>query len=175
MTLPPYAQTAIGRALIAEVKPRSVKPLAERFWAKVDKRGPDECWPWTGSCSRNGYGRIGRGRADEGADGAHRVSWELANGRPVPQGLFVRHSCDNPICVNPAHLGIGTPADNTRDSIVRGRAAFLKLLERTHCRHGHELTEENTLRQPSKRGRRCRACVIARGRKARRMRKEIAA
>jgi hypothetical protein len=55
--------------------------------------------------------------------GTHRVAWEDANGQEVPAGLFVRHTCDNPPCCNPAHLLIGTPADNVRDAVERGRVA----------------------------------------------------
>jgi HNH endonuclease len=101
------------------------KPLEERYWAKVDVRGPDECWPWTGVNVR-GYGRI---YLSEGPGGvkvrgcAHRVGWEIANGRSLAPGLVVRHRCDNPPCQNPAHLELGTHADNMRDMAIRNRAA----------------------------------------------------
>jgi hypothetical protein len=131
--------------------PRSPKPIPERFWPKVDKRGPDECWPWK-SCRRpNGYGSIS---VPGGATlSAHRLSWELANGRPVPEGLVVMHACDNPGCVNPAHLSVGTFSDNARDSAAKGRCAGQRV---THCPKGHEYTPENTLHRT--RGRACRAC-----------------
>lgn len=89
--------------------------LAERFWAKVNKT-PD-CWLWGGATDRDGYGKIGeRGESI----GAHRVSYELANG-PIPAGMCVLHSCDNPPCVNPGHLSIGTQADNMTDRDAKGR------------------------------------------------------
>lgn len=99
--------------------------LAERFWSKVDRRGADECWSWTASTFRHGYGKFQLGRDDEHPDGrvayAPRVAWELANGRAIPDGKVVRHHCDNPPCCNPAHLAVGTQAENTSDMVRRGR------------------------------------------------------
>ncbi len=77
---------------------------------------PGECVEWRGPRAPQGYGRI-RGR-----NVAHRVAWELANGREVPAGMLVRHRCDNPPCVNPEHLLLGTAADNARDMVERGRS-----------------------------------------------------
>ena len=88
------------------------------FWAKVEKRGPDDCWLWTAGHNDKGYGSFGfRGRVQ----GAHRVSYILANGPIEPSSLCVMHSCDTPLCVNPAHLSLGTRADNTRDMDRKGR------------------------------------------------------
>jgi hypothetical protein len=116
-------------------------PIAERFWAKVEKRGPRECWPWTGArASKDGRGRFsvnGRNRL------APRVAWALTNGCD-PVGC-VCHSCDNPSCVNPAHLWVGTVRDNNLDMFAKGRAHGNRLAERTHCPHGHAYTPENTL------------------------------
>ena len=95
--------------------------LEERFWAKVDVRGPDDCWEWLAGKTHNGYGMIGKGGRHNGMLRAHRVSWELANG-PIPDGLCVLHHCDNPGCVNPLHLWIGTNADNQQDMAQKGRA-----------------------------------------------------
>lgn len=88
----------------------------ERFWRQVDRREPDACWPWTGATIK-GYGHSHWGREHYYA---HRKSWELAFG-PIPDGMVVRHRCDNPPCVNPAHLEVGTQADNVADMIARGR------------------------------------------------------
>lgn len=97
-----------------------------RFWSRVQKA--DGCWLWAGSRSTRGYGMF---RRSKGSHAAHRIAWELANGRAVPDGLVVRHTCDNPPCVNPAHLLIGTMADNYRDSVERGRRVYRRGYKQT--------------------------------------------
>ena len=92
--------------------------LEQRFWEKVDKRGPDDCWEWQG-VKVYGYGQI---RGDTVMLYAHRVSWELANG-PIPEDKCVLHLYDNRSCVNPRHLWIGTKADNTHDMVQKCRSA----------------------------------------------------
>lgn len=84
---------------------------ADRFWAKVE-RGP-ECWLWRGFLDKNGYGKFNK-------EWAHRVAYKLGNG-PITDGLLVLHRCDNPPCVNPAHLFLGTYLDNSLDIKRKGR------------------------------------------------------
>jgi hypothetical protein len=90
----------------------------ERFWSRVDKAGDGGCWLWTGNAKSRDYGVVPRNR---GSVLAHRYSWALANGREIPAGLVVMHTCDNPPCVNPAHLTVGTQADNIRDAKAKNR------------------------------------------------------
>lgn len=92
---------------------------SKRFWSGVDKQGPDECWLWSEGCFDSGYGQVRQGKKKRRA---HRVAWELARG-PIPGGLCVLHSCDNPPCCNPSHLFIGTLQDNSRDRDAKGRGA----------------------------------------------------
>lgn len=87
------------------------------FWPKVEKT--DSCWLWRGEITKDGYGRTGA-KKDGSTRGAHRIAWELTNG-PIPDGLFVLHKCDNPPCVRPEHLFLGTQADNRRDCVAKGR------------------------------------------------------
>jgi hypothetical protein len=91
----------------------------EAFWQKVDRSGGDNaCWLWTGSTFRNKYGRL---RWCGHIRKAHRVSYLIAHGE-LPDDLCVLHSCDNPQCVNPAHLSLGTPLDNASDRVAKGRS-----------------------------------------------------
>ena len=109
-------------------------------WAKVDVRGPNECWPWTGSLS-GGYGQLYAGRG-LGPKSASVAAYELDNG-PVPKGLHVCHYCDNPPCCNPKHLWVGTNKDNTDDKVRKGRQSSTRLLGSRHPRA--KLTEELVL------------------------------
>jgi hypothetical protein len=94
------------------------RPLAARFWENVIK-SDEGCWGWRGD-RNNGYGRIAHGPRGLHRVRAHRLSWELSRG-PIPHGLSVLHSCDNPPCGRPEHLCLGTRADNRRDMVAKGR------------------------------------------------------
>ena len=100
---------------------RKPRPLAERFWEKVEVRADDECWPWQGARGRHGYGNIGDGNGKTLR--AHRVSYSLHVG-PIPDGLVIGHHCDHPWCVNPAHLFAASQHDNLLDMSRKGRSAF---------------------------------------------------
>ena len=100
----------------AMIKPNNIK----EFWDRIDKS--DDCWEWSGYRDKDGYGRLW---INGEAWGAHRLSWAIANGT-IPEELHVCHTCDNPSCVNTAHLFIGTHKDNALDAVRKGRWATRK-------------------------------------------------
>lgn len=96
-------------------------PKQKDFWDRVDKKGPDECWPWLGSLHPNGgHGSCHYAKYKERY--AHRLAWFLTYGE-ILNGLKVLHHCDNPPCCNPAHLWLGTILDNLEDMRNKGRGA----------------------------------------------------
>jgi hypothetical protein len=98
--------------------PRERQTVAERFWEKVDIRTPIECWEWLASISVTGYGTF---MLDKKTHGAHRIAYELHFGTRLTAQEHVCHKCDNPRCVNPHHLFVGTHHSNMRDMKAKGR------------------------------------------------------
>ena len=162
----------MSRALVIIEGPKSRAQAA--FWGRCEPDPNSGCWLWSGTMSSDGYGVTkppGLGRRTR----AHR--WALAlSGVEVPPDAVVMHRCDTPLCVNPAHLSVGTHADNIADKVAKGRARGptgqrWKLPEgsrsganhsrfgkrKTHCKSGHAFTPENT-RLTTKGSQCCRTC-----------------
>jgi hypothetical protein len=120
-----HLEVSCGNALC--LNPRHIYRQTEdqRFWSKVDKSaGALACWPWKGSRTKRGYGVFHFNKKSDGTAVAHRHAWILSTRTGLPSEVFLCHHCDNPICVNPAHMFPGTPLDNNRDMIAKGRAAW---------------------------------------------------
>lgn len=115
--------------------------MMSRFMEKVQvPTDPNNCWIWQGAVANRGY-PYGIFYANNKALKAHRVSFEIFNCRPPEK--FVLHKCDNPRCVNPAHLFEGTQTDNMRDCAAKGRNVQQK---KTHCSKGHPLVQKKLQR-----------------------------
>jgi len=147
---------------------------AEAFAARVDRRGPDECWPWMGKKQNRGYGVCCSGR-----ELAHRFAYILAHGA-IPAGLEIDHTCHNysgcpggqcahRLCCNPAHLEAVEPLTNRLRS-------HLHAASKTHCLHGHPFDELNThvfITSDGRRYRRCRQCAREQVRQPQRSRRVV--
>jgi hypothetical protein len=138
---------------ILELEP-TLRPVAERrFWAKVEKT--EDCWIWKGAKTTLGYGffRMPGNRKGPSVY-AHRISYELANGR-IPEGRELDHLCRNPPCIKPDHL----EAVSHKENLARGEGPFPEEKRKTHCLRGHPLTIENCQPSALKLGHRnCKIC-----------------
>ena len=155
-----YAEAERTGAPIASLRAIGSVPREIRFWPKVNKDGPihpklkTRCWVWTAGVSRFGYGELAIGGGKKIR--AHRFAWVLSHG-PVPNGLFVLHRCDNPPCVNPEHLWLGTRVDNIADMVAKGRGSS-GYRNATCCKRGHPFAPPH-LQIMSNGYRRCRTCA----------------
>jgi len=121
------------------------KDIIERFWSKVNKDTGTDCWEWEGASLSAGYGTLTIGSRTDGSRDillAHRMSYEIHKG-DIPEGNVVMHSCDNPRCVNSAHLSVGTYKDNMQDCILKGR--FRSGVNRGENNGSSKLTEDEVL------------------------------
>lgn len=136
--------------------------VEERFWDKVEKSG-DGCWIWKAALFPNGYGHF---KTKEKDNLSHRFAWELQNGK-IPEGMILLHSCDTPACVRVSHLKLGTSAENSEDMVKKGRQTIYYGKDHpsfgkrsTHCKKGHEMTDENTVMTDGGKARRCKTCYM---------------
>lgn len=133
--------------------------VVARFMSKVEQPAHGHaCWFWIGSFSSGNRAAFWLGKNNVMAS---RVSWEIANRRQFPAGLFACHGCDNPQCVNPDHIRADTQSSNIRESRDKGRSTQ-GIKKQTHCKRGHELTPENSRRH--RKWRLCAQCARDRGR-----------
>jgi hypothetical protein len=135
--------------------------VEQRFWAKVDRRGDDECWPWLGVLHGGGYGRFFLGPVGQREVYAHRFSYELAVDA-IPEGMQIDHLCRNTRCVNPAHMEVVTQQENLR----RGTGASALNAAKNECKNGHPFDLFNTYFDANG-WRHCRACMKEREQKYR--------
>jgi hypothetical protein len=117
-----YQRLRRSGVIASGTKPRGT--TEERFWRFVEKKSDSECWIWVGHQAGN-YGSFSIGARTLGTVLAHRFSWAMHNNQEIPSGMVIMHSCDNPLCVNPNHLSVGTHMENTHDMLKKGRHTYI--------------------------------------------------
>jgi hypothetical protein len=158
----------VSRTAATPVLPLVSAASVARFLSKVDQRDPVECWPWLGLMRPNGYGRF---PVDGRIVSPHRFAWVLVNGRDPAPGMELDHTCRNRACVNPAHMQEVT----YRENVLRSNNRAAQNARKTHCKHGHPFTPENTYVRPDGKGKHCRECNTRRQRELKARRGEVAA
>lgn len=141
LVIPVVSQSAVVKMVLLKIA-LTEKEL-ERFWCKVDKKSDDECWNWIAGKSAYGYGQFS---IKNKIYGAHRISYIIHNGE-IPEddpyhGYCICHKCDNPSCVNPAHLFIGTTKENIQDMVNKGRLRWVIPETKGEKNGQHKLSEE---------------------------------
>lgn len=139
--------------LEAELEAVRIRETEILFWLKVIRRGPNECWDWTGARTKTGYGHMRVAGKDFYV---HRFAYDLLVD-PIPEGLVIDHLCRNRLCVNPTHL----EAVPQRRNVLRGEGIPAINYHKTECPHGHPYTPENTYIQTVN-GRNHRSCLTCR-------------
>jgi hypothetical protein len=131
------------------------KLLLKRFMDCVEIIPEHACWEWIGSKLKDSYGQL---KVNNKTTRAHRLAYELFKGS-IPKNMWLCHTCDNRGCVRPEHLFLGSPTDNVRDMINKGRNSNGNKIK-TQCPQGHLYTKENTYRRGN--SRKCKICTIKR-------------
>lgn len=160
---------------IAQCSPDAQLRLFNKFFVKLEARGADECWPIKACTDKSGYPLLS---VDKKLFRANRVALRIYGNRWGLESEYACHRCDNPGCVNPAHLFWGSHADNVQDAAKKGRLVT-PTMNKTHCLNNHPFDDENTSFYYAKtRGetyRRCKTCMREKAREQRKKSKPEAA
>jgi hypothetical protein len=134
-------ETKVHEAFIFTYQPAEKQKHLDRYWSRIDKRGPDDCWEFYGCILSNGYGLlpIGKsGRPQRLEPRAHRLAWVIKYNMLIPKGLCVCHRCDNKICCNPSHLFLGTIKTNLVDMHMKKKLNRLNPKKHTEKKQKEE-------------------------------------
>lgn len=119
----PRGETKCHEAMKIILSFDNLEDKMKSFWSKIDIKGPKECWNWTSTKTKTGYGKINLFSGTTLA--AHRISWVIHHNTLIPDNLHICHKCDNPICCNPNHLFLASSAINSYDAVIKGRKGLL--------------------------------------------------